>query len=156
MRLSAAEMSVSLAPRAAACIRQRWWASAFQLRRRRQHLLGVDEQPARRQSVQAAGEQGLLGGIVQVMDRQCRNDEIVGTAQRCSRIIGDSEFDLLLVREAQAGLVEHSRRHVDQMQHRVGVGRPHQCCQQAGACPRSSTRACGGGFHSPISSSTVP
>ena len=70
------------------------------------------------------------------MDRQRRNNEIIWTTQGCPRIIGDSQLDVLLVREAQAGLVKHGRRHVDQMQHRVGVGRPHQCCQQAGTCPQ--------------------
>src|SRR5579875_3010397 len=56
--------------------------AAFARRRRASHLIRVYENSPRLKRIENATEEIALGGVLQMMDRQGRNDRVVGTAER--------------------------------------------------------------------------
>ena len=104
-------------------------------------LLGVDEHAAGSQGCAHAGEEVALARVVEVVDRQGRDDRVPRPrGQRIAEVAHDVRRALA---EALAGLREHGAGAVEQGELRRREGLRDEAREQAVPAPRSSTRAGG-------------
>ena len=113
-----------------------------ELRRRTEHLLGIDEHAAGAQDVVDAGEQVALAGVVEVVDGQRRDDRVERTGRQPVGEIAD--VGRPAVAQALASLLEHCGRGVEHVQLGGRVGSGDLGAQQAGARPEVEDALRGG------------
>jgi len=96
-------------------------------------LLGVDEQATFGQGAPNATKEVLFRGVFQMMDRQCRDDEIPRTAELGIGHVGYGIGNGRISIEALPGLLEHFFRGIDEVDLRIGVAGKQHGAEKTGA-----------------------
>ena len=107
--------------------------AGFEIRRRGQHLIGIDKQAARDQRRRDRSEQAPLGRVFQVMDRERRDDQVERARRKRLAVVADHVADVRSAGEASPSRVEHRRREVDQRQGATRMRSVDHGGEQAGA-----------------------
>ena len=96
-------------------------------------LLSVDEDAAGAESGEDLGEEGTLGGVVDVVNGEGGDDGVVCAGDGGGGVVGDLEGDVGVGGEASAGLGDHGLGEVGEDDVGVGIPLTNEGGEEAGA-----------------------